>query len=100
MARVGAGGAANEHVALTLHNPARTGVAGAGFVEGALAEGAVVAIAGAVLELGLGRVHLDTGVGAAAEVGFGHVNAAQLVVGRAGVLTFGTAAAVADGLAE
>ena len=76
MARVGAGGAANEHVALTLHNPARPGVAGAGFVEGALAEGAVVAIAGAVLELGLGRVHLDTGVGAAAEVGFGHVYAA------------------------
>ena len=60
----------------------------------------MVAVAGAVLELGLGRVHFDTGVGAAAEVGFGHVNAAQFVVGRTGVLAFGAAATVADGLAE
>ena len=98
--RVGAGGAADEHVAFTLHDPACAGVAGGGLVEGVLVAGAVVAVAGAVLKFRLCRVHLDTGVGAAAEVRFGNVYAAQLVVCRAGVLAFVGAAGVAGGLAE
>ena len=98
--RVGACGAADEHVAFTLHDPACAGVAGGGLVEGVLVAGAVVAVAGAVFEFRLCRVHLDTGVGAAAEVRFGNVYAAQLVVCRAGVLAFVGAAGVTGGLAE
>ena len=100
VARVGACGAADEHVAFTLHDPACAGVAGGGLVEGVLVAGAVVAVAGAVLELSLRRVHLDTGVGAAAEIRLGNVDTAQLVVCRAGVLSFIGAAGVAGGFAE
>ena len=94
------GGAANEHVAGALNEPACTHMAGLHLVQGVLTLVALVEPAGGRLKLGLRSVNLDTRVGAEAHVCVRDVNHGELVICRAGGVTLTAAQRVADRLTD